>query len=143
MKSLIALATVLSFQFAQAQILCDGVTESKKRVLLKIKATGKKDYQGFQTATLERVVQSRYSHVDQVVEGCEEALIAGERNGQLITSLKGDLYIECDGDGDAGYMNLKKVSGAKYVGTVHAPNGKHELDMGDEEEMSVTCQITK
>jgi len=73
------------------------------------------------------------------VEGCDNALLAGEKNGVLNKNYTGNLYIECAGDGDAGFMDLTKTGRKTYKGRFVAPNGKADLGLDDEEEVALTC----
>jgi hypothetical protein len=148
MKS-IALSFCLTFLVvgtAQAAIVCGGMNKKHKPVVLRIEETGKTSAGGFKLVNVKKsTVFSVSNPIDmgrpapKLLEGCENALLAGEKNGQLNTNYAGNLYVECAGDGDAGFMDLKKTGRNAYKGRFVAPNGKTALGLADEEEVAFTC----
>lgn len=130
---------------AKAQIVCGGWNNKHKPVVLKIEETGKMS-NGFKLVNVKKsTVFPIANPIDmgqptpKMLEGCQNALLAGEKNGQLNKNYTGNLYVECDGDGDAGFMNLKKTGSNRYTGRFVAPNGKSALGLADEEEVTLTC----
>lgn len=131
---------------AQASIVCGGWNKKNKPVVLKIEDTGKISSSGFKSVNVLKVAAASISNptetgksVSQPLDGCQEALFAGQVNQQLTKKYTGDLYVECDGDGDAGFMELKRTGSGKYKGRFVAPNGNKALNLNDEEEISLTC----
>jgi len=131
---------------AQAAIVCGGLNTKNKPLVLRIEETGKTSAAGFKIVNVKKAfVVSPSNPIDmgqpdpKMLEGCQEALLAGEKNRQLNKDYSGNLYVECAGDGDAGFMDLKKTGHNSYKGRFVAPNGKPALGLGDEEEVALTC----
>ena len=68
----------------------------------------------------------------KAITGCEADAVSS-------TKLTDDaLYVECAGDGDAGFLSATRDDGADtYTGTVNFPNGG--IEGYDEAELAVSC----
>ena len=61
--------------------------------------------------------------VARPIAGCESAQIS------TLNAAKNSLYIECDGDGDAGYLSVKRTNKNTWLGSMSFPNsGPEGLD---------------
>jgi hypothetical protein len=138
--------TLVTFGTAQAAVVCGGFNSKQKPVVLTIEETAQKTRDGFKLVNLK--VSSPFSISNPIdmgrpaptaLEGCQGALMAGSRNGVLNKNYSGDLYVECDADGDAGYMELEKTGRTTYKAKFMAPNGNLALSLSDEEELLLTC----
>ena len=118
-------------QYSFGAILCQGTSSKNQPVVLEVKTTGKKDQAGFV------LVDVKWKN--QKLAGCQGAILAGVQGNVMSTDLSGDLYLECDGDGDAGFMNLKAQGNGNYKALFMAPNGNSVMDLEDEEEVTLMC----
>lgn len=130
---------------AHAAITCSGWNKQKIPIVLIVEETGK-NVHGFKLVDVKKLIFSSISNpIDKVkasakvIEGCQNALLAGSSFGQLNKNYNGHLYIECAGDGDAGFLELFKTGTYTYKGRFVAPNGKASLSLSDEEEVQLTC----
>jgi hypothetical protein len=148
MKNFMALfvTTFAVLSSANATLVCSGWNQKHKPVVLRIEQAGENS-KGYKLVDVKKAGFKVSDSIDmgqpqpKTLDGCEGALLAGEKNGQLIQELDGDLYIECAGDGDAGYIKLKKNGKKTYTGKFFAPNGKPALGLGDESEMDLNCNL--
>jgi hypothetical protein len=65
----------------------------------------------------------------QAVQGCAPA--------QYATVTATEVYVECDGDGDAGYVSLDRVEG-QITGTVNFPEGN--IGYKEDTSLAVFCR---
>ncbi|WP_413288472.1 hypothetical protein [Bdellovibrio sp. HCB337] len=143
-KTLIILVVSLSSLSAQAAFLtCFGTNEAKNEIVLTIENAFQTTRQEFKSVDIYAQVYpfagAEVYLIPQEVPGCQGALLAGSKGQVLQPTYSGDLYIECDGDGDAGYMTLKKKKNGQYAAVFHGPNGKPALNLNDEEEVKMVC----
>lgn len=145
MKNMILFAVVslVTVSASATSLTCYGTNEAKNQILLSIEDTLQATRQEFKAVNISAVVYpfvgAEIALIPQALKGCQGALLAGSKGQILNADYSGDLYIECAGDGDAGFITLQKQKSDRYVGTFFAPNGKEQLNLSDEEEMPLTC----
>lgn len=68
---------------------------------------------------------------EQRIGGCSPAQRA------YFTSRK--IYVECDGDGDAGFVDLRTDREGRIAGSVNFPEGKREFQFPSDTSIPVRC----
>jgi hypothetical protein len=138
MKTILLITTLVFSQMSlAANILCSGKTDSGRSLNLRIQDLDKKDGRGFGVVNIQKRVGRNYV----TISGCEDALIAGEKNRILLKDLSGDLYAECAGDGDAGNISLIRVDDLTYEGELSAAEGMPDMGLDQDETVSLNCNL--
>lgn len=126
------------------RLVCSGKTVAGSKVEFMLS----QDAPGVKSATLyARTQRSGIGVVPPyiprwvAIEGCVSARLAGLKNGELVSRLDRDLYLECDADGDYGWMSLNKVSSGLYKGFIQSEDGIPALGLKGAEKVEVRCSL--
>lgn len=135
---------------AKTTIICSGWNGRKIPETIRIEETGKTVAPGYKLVDVKKVRLFPASNpidresgptTPQLVEGCKEALMTGELYGRPTRNYTGNLSVECDGNGEAGSIELKKMSANTYKGKFFAPYGNHTMRLGYNGELELSCKI--
>lgn len=130
MRFILSLATLLmtSVSFAaNDRLVCQTGARSAPHDTYIVKLHGK-------DASISVVRHAFYGSeefaVEKVVQGCYPA--------RYFTLTSKALYVECDGDGDAGHLKLNFRNG-KITGTMNFPEGNSDAGYDQDTVLRVTC----
>jgi len=76
--------------------------------------------------------------VEQPLRGCQNAKVSFKyvRRSTILKSI----HIECDGDGDAGFVTLTRTKAGNFQGGINFPEGKREIGQLEDSELKIHCR---